>query len=174
MPRISYVNGQYRPHNDASVHIEDRGYQFGDGVYEVIAFIDGVMADERGHLDRLERSLKELQIEMPVPRRTLSLLIREVLRRNRLRNAGIYIQVTRGVAKRDFGFPAAPVKPALVITTRPFDFDASTARKKRLESHHRARSALETRRYQNDWPAGASSRQTRSRAPRRAGCVAGG
>ena len=133
MPRYSYVNGAYRRHSDAAVHIEDRGYQFADSVYEVIACIDGRLADERGHLDRLERSLKELQIAMPVPRRVLSHILREVLRRNRLSNAGIYVQISRGVAKRDFPFPAAKTKPSLVVVARPFSFDYSTAREKGIK-----------------------------------------
>jgi D-alanine transaminase len=123
MPRHAYVNGTYVPHHAATVHIEDRGFQFADGIYEVIASIDGRLADEDGHLDRLERSLGELRIRMPVPRRTLSHLIRELLRRNRLKNAIVYIQVTRGQAKRDFKFPLPEIQPSLVITARPYVFD---------------------------------------------------
>ena len=133
MPRISYVNGAYRAHGAAAVHIEDRGYQFADGVYEVIACINGVMADERGHLDRLERSLSELRIRMPVTRRVLSHIIREVLRLNRLGSAGVYIQVTRGTAKRDFGFPAEGTQPSLVVTARAFNFAYSAARDKGIK-----------------------------------------
>ena len=122
MPRHAFVNGQYLPHHDAAVHIEDRGFQFADGVYEVISCIHGTLADERGHLDRLERSLKELQIAMPVTRKTLQFIMRELLRRNRLKNAAVYIQVTRGAAKRDFKFPK-DAAPTLVLTTWPFNFD---------------------------------------------------
>lgn len=122
MPRIAYVNGSYIPYERAPVHIEDRGFQFADGVYEVIACINCVLADERGHLDRLERSLNELQIMMPVPRRTLQFLMRETLRRNRYRNAGIYIQITRGKAQRDFPFPKADTPPTLVIIARAAKF----------------------------------------------------
>lgn len=125
MPRYAFVNGRYIRHDAASVHIEDRGYQFADGVYEVIACIHGRLADEAGHIDRLERSLSELDIAMPVTRRSLSFIMRELVRRNRLRNANIYIQVTRGVAKRDFPFPAGDVYPSLVITARPFNFDGN-------------------------------------------------
>ncbi len=123
MPRSSYVNGAYIPHKDASVHIEDRGYQLADGVYEVIACIHGHLADERGHLDRLQRSLSELDMNMPVQRNSLQFIMRELLRRNRLSNANIYIQVTRGEAKRDFPYPANSMGPSLVITTWPFQFD---------------------------------------------------
>lgn len=126
MPRYAYVNGTFSRHNQASVHIEDRGYQFADGIYEVVALINGVMADERGHLDRLERSLNELSIAMPVPRQTLSLLMRELVRKNRVRNANIYIQITRGEAKRDFKFPT-DVRSSLVMTTWPFKFDGNAA-----------------------------------------------
>ncbi len=123
MPRSIYVNGQYKPYHQAAVHVEDRGYQFGDAVYEVVASIHGHLADERGHLDRLERSLKELRIPMPVSREVLRVLMRECMRRNKLTNAGIYIQVSRGVARRDFKFPKANTKPALVIIAFPIDFD---------------------------------------------------
>jgi D-alanine transaminase len=132
MPRFSYVNGRYLPHANASVHIEDRGFQFADGVYEVVSLINGYVADEVGHLDRLERSLKELRIAMPMPRRALQLVMREFARRNRLKNAYIYIQVTRGVAPRDFKFPQN-IKPTLVIThlgNAVFNMDA---RKKALK-----------------------------------------
>jgi D-alanine transaminase len=126
MPRYAFVNGRYIRHGVASVHIEDRGYQFADGVYEVIACIHGMLADEQGHLDRLERSLAELQIDMPVTRDSLRFIMRELLRRNKLRNANVYIQVTRGVAKRDFSFPdRAETPPALVLTTRPYNFDGN-------------------------------------------------
>lgn len=122
MPRFAYANGRYVPHRDAQVHIEDRGFQFADGIYEVIACIGGTLADERGHLDRLARSLKELGMGLPVSRKTLRMIIRELLRRNRLENAAVYIQVTRGVYRREFPFPPAGVKQSLVITTRPYRF----------------------------------------------------
>lgn len=125
MPRIAFVNGRYVPHNDAFVHIEDRGFQFADGVYEVVACINGKLADERGHLDRLERSLDELAIDMPVTRRSLQFIIREMLRRNRLKNANVYIQVTRGVARRDFPFPDDDVPASIVLTARAFQFDGN-------------------------------------------------
>ena len=117
MPRFSYVNGRYVPHAQAMVHIEDRGFQFADSVYEVIVLINGHLADEVGHLDRLERSLDALKIPMPLPRKSLQLVIREFVRRNRLKNANIYFQVTRGVAQRDFKFPHPATKPTLVVTT---------------------------------------------------------
>ena len=96
MPRIAYVNGRYAPFGDASVHIEDRGYQFADAVYEVISLHAGRLVDEDAHLDRLGRSLGELQIDWPMARRTLQLVVREVVRRNRVRDGLIYLQVGRG------------------------------------------------------------------------------
>ena len=118
MGRYAYVNGRYVDHRDASVHIEDRGYQLADGVYEVVGVRDGRLVDEVPHLDRLDRSLRELRIGWPVSRGTLSFIIRELMRRNRLRDGLVYMQVTRGVARRDHAFPTTPVKPALVLTTK--------------------------------------------------------
>jgi D-alanine transaminase len=117
MPRQAYVNGRYVPHRAAAVHIEDRGYQFADGVYEVVPVVRGILVDEGPHLDRLERSLRELHIAMPVSRAVIILISRELMRRNSLSNGFLYMQVTRGVAPRDHKFPKA-VEPALVMTTR--------------------------------------------------------
>ena len=126
MPRFAYVNGTFSRHSEAQVHIEDRGFQFADGIYEVVALINGHWADERGHLDRLERSLKELSIAMPVPRDILRMLMRELARKNRLHNGNVYIQITRGRARRDFKFPAADTRPSLIMTASPFKFDSNT------------------------------------------------
>lgn len=117
MSRIAYVNGQYVPHAHASVHIEDRGYQFADGVYEVFAVHGGKLIGEQGHLDRLEHSLGELQIDWPVRKAPLMIVVREVVRRNHVKNGLVYIQITRGVARRDHPFPAES-ESALVITAR--------------------------------------------------------
>ncbi|OAB55904.1 D-amino acid aminotransferase [Phormidium willei BDU 130791] len=117
MPRIAYVNGRYLPHAKAAVHIEDRGYQFADGVYEVVPVHKGILVDEELHLDRLERSLRELRIAMPMRREALKLISRQVMRRNHLSNGFLYMQVTRGVAPRDHKFPAA-ARPAVVMTVR--------------------------------------------------------
>ena len=118
MARFAYVNGRYVDHRLASVHIEDRGYQLADGVYEVVGVRDGKLIDETLHIDRLDRSLKELRIGWPVARATLGFIMRELMRRNHLRDGLVYMQVTRGVARRDHGFPTTPVKPALVLTTK--------------------------------------------------------
>ncbi|CAN5840470.1 D-amino-acid transaminase [soil metagenome] len=118
MARYAYVNGRYVDHREASVHIEDRGYQLADGVYEVVGVRDGKLIDEALHIDRLGRSLSELRIDWPVARQTLGFILRELMRRNRLRDGLVYMQVTRGVARRDHAFPTTPVKPALVMTTK--------------------------------------------------------
>ena len=118
MSRIAYVNGRYVPHQDAQVHIEDRGYQFADGVYEVCEIWDGAIVDQTRHLDRLERSLRELKIPMPIDRRALQVVVREVVRRNRVRNGIVYLQATRGVARRDHVFPSADTPSSLVLTAR--------------------------------------------------------
>src|SRR5919199_976503 len=117
MSRIAYVNGRYRPHREASVHIEDRGYQFADGIYEVIAVQGGGLVDEEPHLDRLDRSLRELRMSWPLSRAALKIVMREVIRRNEVRDGIVYLQVTGGVAPRDHAFPQT-AKPALVITAR--------------------------------------------------------
>ncbi|HYU11080.1 MAG TPA: D-amino-acid transaminase [Stellaceae bacterium] len=117
MSRIAYVAGQYLPHRQAGVHIEDRGYQFGDGVYEVIAVMGGHLVDEERHLRRLNRSLTELRINPPMCNAALKIVMREVIRRNGVDSGIVYLQVTRGVAPREHAFPKA-AKPVLVITSR--------------------------------------------------------
>ena len=118
MSRIAYVNGRYLRHSEAAVHIEDRGYQFSDGVYEVCGVRGGLLMDEDYHLERLQRSLSALRIAMPMAMRALRHVIREVVRQNDIADGMVYLQVTRGVAKRDHPFPNPPVRPALVITAK--------------------------------------------------------
>jgi D-alanine transaminase len=118
MSRQAYVNGRFARHSEAGVHIEDRGHQFGDGVYEVWAVLDGLIAEYKGHMDRLERSLDALRIEHPMSRAALTQVLREAIRRNHVRNGIVYLQVTRGAARRDHVFPGADVKPSLVVTAR--------------------------------------------------------
>lgn len=120
MPRIAYVNGRYVAHRDAAVHIEDRGYQFADGVYEVCEVARGFIVDMKRHLDRLDRSLRELRIDWPIGRKPLEIVLREVVRRNQVFNGLVYVQVTRGVASRDFLFPADTMS-SLVVTARKVD-----------------------------------------------------
>lgn len=128
MGRIAYVNGRFVPHAEAFVHIEDRGYQFADAVYEVWALFDGRLADAEGHFARLERSLSELRIPMPMSRAALTVVLREAVRRNRVREGLLYLQVSRGVAPREHPFPGEHVPPAVVITVNRVDRAASEAR----------------------------------------------
>lgn len=128
MSRVAYVNGRYVPHGSAAVHVEDRGFQFADGVYEVWAVLDGKLADTEGHLARLERSLRELRIAQPMARASLMAVVRETVRRNRVRNGLCYLQVTRGQARRDHVFPAAGTPPSLVVTAKAWDQGAVDAK----------------------------------------------
>jgi D-alanine transaminase len=118
MSRIAYVNGRYLPMRIAMVHVEDRGYQFGDGVYEVCEVRGGRLIDERRHLARLKRSLDELRIRQPMSPKALGVVLREVIARNRIGYGIVYLQVTRGVARRDHAFPVPEVAPSLVVTAR--------------------------------------------------------
>jgi len=129
MSRIAYVNGFYRPQRDAAVNIEDRGYQFGDGIYEVLHLHAGRFIDTDLHLSRLERSLREIRLPMPMTRAALAHVLAEVARRNRLTEGLVYMQITRGVSRRDHVFPKTPVPPALVITAKripPYPRDVDT------------------------------------------------
>ncbi len=117
MPRIAYVNGRYLPHAQAMVHIDDRGYQFADGVYEVIHVREGRLIDAGPHFDRFEYSLGELRIAPPMTRTALRLVLGELLARNAIANGLIYFQSTRGVAPRDHKFPAQ-AQTSLVATAR--------------------------------------------------------
>jgi D-alanine transaminase len=121
MSRFAYVNGRFVRHAEAAVHVEDRGYQFGDGVYEVWAVAGGRLRDVAGHFERLGRSLDELRIAPPMARGPLEFVLREAVRRNRLRDGLLYLQVTRGVARRDHPFPDPPPPPSIVITAKHID-----------------------------------------------------
>jgi D-alanine transaminase len=125
MPVQSYVNGRYLPHDSAAVHIEDRGYQFADGVYEVIAVCGGAIVDEAAHMERLFRSLDALTMTPPMTARSIKVILREVMRRNRVRNGAIYLQVSRGKAPRDHAWPP-DIKSSMVVSARslswPRDF----------------------------------------------------
>ena len=128
MSRVAYVNGRFVAHAEACVHIEDRGYQLADGVYEVWAVFEGRLADNDAHLARLERSLGELRIRPPMSRAALLVLLHETIRRNRVREGLVYLQVTRGVAPRDHAFPKTPVRPSVVITAQSVDRGQGEAR----------------------------------------------
>ena len=121
MSRIAYVNGRYLPQRAAAVHVEDRGYQFSDGVYEVCEVRGGCMIDQRRHLARLKRSLQELRIEMPMSEAALAIVMHECIRRNRVLDGIIYLQITRGVAPRDHGFPPPGTRPSVVVTAHGID-----------------------------------------------------
>ena len=118
MPRIVYVNGRYVPYAEASVHVEDRGFQLADAVYEVCEVRDGRLVDEDRHMARLARSLKEISIAKPMSDRALGLVIRRTIALNRVRRGSIYLQVTRGIAPRDFPFPVPAVAPTVVVIAR--------------------------------------------------------
>jgi D-alanine transaminase len=118
LSRIAYVNGRYQPMSGAMVHVEDRGYQFADGVYEVCEVNGGKLVDERRHIERLQRSLSELRIDMPMTPTALGVVLRETVRRNQVSNGIVYLQITRGVARRDHAFPTQPVRPAVVVTAK--------------------------------------------------------
>ncbi|HET7679983.1 MAG TPA: D-amino-acid transaminase [Xanthobacteraceae bacterium] len=125
MSRIAYVNGRYLPFAQATVHVEDRGYQFSDGVYEVCEVRDGRMVDEPLHMRRLQRSLVELKIAMPMSLAALRVVLRETVQRNRVRNGLVYLQVSRGVARRDHAFPPPDTAPSVVVTARSTDSSAA-------------------------------------------------
>jgi len=123
MSRVAYVNGRYLRHSEAKVAVEDRGYQFADGVYEVCEVRGGRLVDESRHMARLDRSLRELKIARPMSPSALGVVLRETIRRNRVRDGIVYLQVTRGTARRDFPFPAGNTRPSLVVTARNNDLE---------------------------------------------------
>jgi len=119
--RVAYVNGRYLPLGQAGVHIEDRALQLGDGIYEVANVTDGQPLDEEPHLDRMERSLRELGMAMPMARGALKIVMREMIARNRIPDGYLYMQVTRGAAKRDHVPLEDGTRPTLIITMRGQD-----------------------------------------------------
>jgi D-alanine transaminase len=119
--RVAYVNGRYLPHTRAAVHIEDRGLQFADAIYEVVGVVGGEFLDEEEHLDRLQRSVGEIGMAMPMGRAALKLITREMARRNRVRDGLIYFQVTRGAVRRDHAVSDTPPRPTLIVTARNLD-----------------------------------------------------
>lgn len=121
MSRFVYVNGNFTRFNQALIHIEDRGLQFADSVYEVWAVKDGALLDDSGHLQRLSRSLNMLRIGLPTPLSSLKPIIGNLLRLNRIKNGLVYLQITRGVAPRDHPFPKNTI-PTIIITVRPKNY----------------------------------------------------
>jgi len=126
--RVAYVNGAYVPRAEAGVSIEDRAVQFADSIYEVWGVRDGRFADEEGHFTRLTRSLAELRIAPPMSEGALKAVLREVVRRNRLRDGLLYLQISRGVARRDHTFPSPAVTPTIIVTASRMDRRALDAR----------------------------------------------
>jgi D-alanine transaminase len=119
------VNGRYLPGHRAMIHIEDRGYQFSDGVYEVCEVRESRIIDEARHMARLQRSLDELRIALPMPASALAIVMRECVRRNRVGGGILYLQITRGVARRDHSFPPPGTRPSIVVTARSLDSAAN-------------------------------------------------
>ncbi len=117
MSRTVYVSGDFVPEEEAKISVFDRGFLFGDGVYEVSSVLDGKLVDNRAHLERLKRSLGELQLGCPVPVDEIPAIQKELIARNGLTEGTVYLQVTRGAADRDFNFPPDP-KPSLVMFTQ--------------------------------------------------------
>lgn len=113
MSRIVFVNGEYLPQQDAKISVFDRGYLFGDGVYEVIPVIQGKLVDEDYGVERLRRSLAEIEIAWPCTESEYRQMLRELIARNQLEEGMVYVQVTRGIAERDFAYPK-DVKPSLM------------------------------------------------------------
>jgi D-alanine transaminase len=118
LTRIVYVNGAYKRYAEAAIHAEDRGFQFADAVYEVIEVLGGNLVDATRHLARLDRSLRELAIPQPMSKDALLHVVGEVIKRNRVRNGIVYLQVTRGAGPRDFALPDAETPPTLVVLAR--------------------------------------------------------
>ncbi|MEX6508121.1 D-amino-acid transaminase [Jiella sp. M17.18] len=116
--RTVYVNGEYRPENEASVSVFDRGFLFADAVYEVTSVLGGRLVDFSAHMARLKRSLAELGLPSPGSEAHLLAIHRELVRRNDLDEGTIYMQVTRGAADRDFLFPSEDTPPSLVLFTQ--------------------------------------------------------
>jgi D-alanine transaminase len=129
MSRIAYVNGAYVPLEDARVSVMDRGFLFADGVYEVTAVLDGKLVDFDPHVTRLERSLKELQMPMPMPAEALKTIHLELMAKNDLTEGGIYLQITRGAIDRDFAFPKVPIPQTVVMFTQAKAIRESAAAK---------------------------------------------
>ncbi len=119
------MNGRYLPGHRAMIHIEDRGYQFSDGVYEVCEVRESRIIDEARHMARLQRSLDELRIALPMPASALAIVMRECVRRNRVGGGILYLQITRGVARRDHSFPPPGTRPGIVVTARSLDSAAN-------------------------------------------------
>lgn len=131
MTRVVYVNGRYKAYAHAFVHVEDRGFQFADAVYEVCEVKEGAIVDRERHLARLARSLGELQMPVPMALAALRHVLRETVRRNRVRNGLVYLQVSRGAAPRDFAFPPPGTPPTVVCLARSLPSERAAAQAER-------------------------------------------
>lgn len=123
MTRIAYLNGEFLPHDEARVPIEDRGLQFSDGVYEVVPLFNGKLFEFDPHYDRLERSLSELRIKNPLTREGCWGIFEALAEKNGLQEGIIYLQINRGVALRDHAFPKGDISPTVIATAKPIDMD---------------------------------------------------
>lgn len=121
MSHTAYVNGVYLPLADAHISISDRGFQFGDSIYEVWAVRDGRLFDAEPHMARLQRSLRELRMDAPMGEKALFAVLRETMRRNRVSDGIVYVQISRGAAPRDHVFPTPPRAPTFVVTAKNLD-----------------------------------------------------
>ena len=126
MPQLAYVDGALVPLRDAVIHVEDRGLQFADSLYEVCAVMNGRLLDWAGHLARLRRGLAALFIDFPMSDAALGIVAKRLVAVNGHADALLYLQLTRGSARRDHGFPAK-ASPSLIMTVRRFDFAQRTA-----------------------------------------------
>jgi len=128
MSRIVYVNGRYVPEEEATISIFDRGFLFADGVYEVCSILRARMIDNAVHLSRLRRSMKELEMDSPASDEEIETIQKELITRNQVKEGMVYLQITRGVAERDFPFPQG-ITPSLVMFTREYNvIDISKAK----------------------------------------------
>jgi D-alanine transaminase len=117
MPNLSYIDGNYYDYYDSKIHINDRGYHFGDAVYEVILYNQGVFYDFDDHINRLFRSLNSIDIQFSISKKTIKLIVKNLIRLNKISFGSVYIQVSRGIADRNHTFNNLNIKPILTIIT---------------------------------------------------------
>ena len=117
MPNLSYIDGNYHNYYDSKIHINDRGYHFGDAVYEVILYNQGVFYDFDEHINRLFRSLHSIDIQFSITKKTIELIVKNLIRLNKISFGSVYIQVSRGIADRNHTFNNLNIKPILTIIT---------------------------------------------------------
>ncbi|MGD1871087.1 MAG: D-amino-acid transaminase [Neomegalonema sp.] len=129
--RIVYVNGEYLPEDQAKISVFDRGFLFGDGVYEVSSVLDGALIDNQAHLVRLQRSLDELSIARPASDAEIEEIQQELIKRNDLTEGMVYLQITRGAAERSFDWPT-DAEPSLVMFTQAKSITGSASAQKGL------------------------------------------